>query len=123
MADRKEVNKDFAYYIEGDRLAILYKNQSTGKYESWTGSNVSDGIRIKYTAKYEAAQYYDNNFADDNGVDSGLHIAILEYVKHRLEEDSGRMDKSAYFLQKYRQKISTYSHSKKGARGILLPPM
>ena len=123
MADRKDVNKNFAYYIEGDRFAILDKNQSTGKYESWSGANVSDGIRIKYTAKYEAAQYYDNNFKDDNGVDSGLHVAILEYIKHRLEEDNGDMQKSAYFLQKYRQKIRTYPHSKKGNRGILLPPM
>ena len=64
-----------------------------------------------------------SNFRKDNGVDSGLHVAILEYVKHRLEEDKGDMQKSAYFLQKYRQKVSTYSHSKKGARGILLPPM
>ena len=123
MADRKDVNKDFAYYIEGDRFAVLYKNQSTGKYESWSGVNVSDGIRVKYTSKYEAAQYYDSNFKTDNNVDSGLHIAILEYVKHRLEEDKGDVQKSAYFLQKYRQKVSTYSHSKKGARGILLPPM
>ena len=123
MADRKDVNKDFAYYIEGDRVAILYKNQSNGKYESWTGANVAEGIRIKYTSKYEAAQYYDSNFRTDSGVDSGLHVAILEYIKHRLEEDKGDIQKSAYFLQKYRQKVSTYSHSRKGARGILLPPM
>lgn len=123
MADRKDVNSEFAYYIEGDRVAIIYKNQSNGKYEPWTGANISDGIRIKYTSKYEAAQYYDSNFRTDNGVDSGLHVAILEYVKHRLEEDNGDMQKSAYFLQKYRRKLSTYSHSRKGARGILLPPM
>ena len=123
MADRKDVNSEFAYYIEGDRVAILYKNQSNGKYESWSGSNVSEGIRIKYTSKYEAAQYYDSNFKTDNGVDSGLHVAILEYVKHRLEEDNGDVQKSAYFLQKYRRKVSTYSHSRKGARGILLPQL
>jgi hypothetical protein len=123
MADRKSVNKDFAYYIEGNRYAILYKNQSSGVYEPWSGDNISGGIRILYTSKYEAAQYYESNFEEDNGVDSSLHIAILDYVKSRIEEDLGNLEKSAYFLGKYRQKVGTYTHSKKGARGISLPPM
>lgn len=123
MADRKDVNSRFAYYIEGNRVAIVYRNKSNGKYEPWSGSNVSDGIRIKYTSKYEPAKYFDTNFKDDSGVDSGLHVAILDYVKHRLEEDNGDLQKSAHFFQKYRQKVSAYSHSKKGARGIQLPPM
>ena len=123
MAYLKKVNSDFAYYVEGNRYCILYKNQSSGKYETWTGNNISSGIRIKYTSKYEAAQYYESNFEEDNGVDSSLHIAILEYVKSRLEEDAGNLEKAAYFLSKYRQKVSTHSHSKKGSRGILLPPL
>ena len=123
MANRKTVNSDFSYYFSGDRLALLYQNQSSGKLESWPESDVGDGLRIHYTAKYEAAQYFDNNFRDDLGVDSGLHIAILEFVKHRLEEDLGNIQKSAYFLQKYKQKINTYPHSRKGIRGIKLPPL
>ena len=123
MADRKNVNADFTWYVDDDRLAILYKNQSTGKYEAWSESEVGHGIRVHFTFKYEAAKYYENNFRDDNGVDSGLHIAILEFVKHRLEEDLGNIQKSVYFLQKYKQKISTYPHRRKGARGVKLPPM
>ena len=123
MANRKTVNSDFSYYFSGDRLALLYQNQSSGKLESWSEADVGDGLRIHYTAKYEAAKYFDNNFRDDLGVDSGLQIAILEFIKHRLEEDLGNMQKSAYFLQKYRQKISTYPHSRKGIRGIKLPPL
>ena len=81
MANRKNPNTDFGWYIEGDMIAILYKNASTGVYESWSGSSVEDAIRISYTAKYDAVQYYDNNLKDDNRVDSGLHEALLNYVK------------------------------------------
>ena len=62
MANRKTVNSDFSYYFFGDRLALLYQNQSSGKLESWSEADVGDGLRIHYTAKYEAAKYFDNNF-------------------------------------------------------------
>ena len=84
---------------------------------------IANGYKDTRNQKFDAAQYFDNNFRDDLGVDSGLHIAILEFVKHRLEEDLGNIQKSAYFLQKYKQKISTYPHSRKGTRGIKLPPL
>ena len=42
MADRKDVNSDFVWYVDDDRVAILYKNDSSGKYEPWDGSNVED---------------------------------------------------------------------------------
>lgn len=121
MASRTNVNNDFAYYIQGDELAVLYVNPSNGKYISWSGSDVQDGLRITYTAKYEAVSYYENNLADDNKVDSGLHAALLDYVKSRLEEDMGNMDKSMYYHQKYRNKVRTYPHRKTGQRGIAVP--
>ena len=123
MATRASVNSEFAYYIQGDAIAILYKNQTSGKYDSWSGTSVDDAIRITYTAKYDAVQYYDNNLTDDNRVDSGLHAALLNYVKSRIEEDMGNADKSAYFLQKYRNKVRTYPHRKSGQRGIKLPTL
>ena len=118
MASRKNANSKFGYYIEGNSIAILYKNETTGKYTSWDDETVDEGIRVTYTAKYDAVDYYDNNLADDNMVDSGLHEALLNFVKARLEEDMGNADKSAYFMQKYRNKIRTYPHRKKGQRGI-----
>ena len=121
MANRKNPNTNFGWYIEGDMIAILYKNASTGAYESWRSSTVEDAVRVSYTAKYDAVQYYDNNLKDNNRVDSGLHAALLNYVKSRLEEDMGNYDKSAYFHQKYRNKIRTYPHRKKGQRGIKVP--
>ena len=121
MANRKNPNTNFGWYIEGDMIAILYKNASTGVYESWSGSTVDDAIRIRYSAKYDAVQYYDNNLKDDNRVDSGLHTALLDYVKHRIEEDIGNVDKSTYFYGKYRNKVRTYPHRRSGQRGIKVP--
>ena len=121
MANRTDVNADFTWYNDDDRVAILYRNQSSGKYASWDGSDIEDGIRLHYTAKYEAAKYYDNNLKDDNRVDSGLHTALLDYVKHRIEEDIGNVDKSTYFYGKYRNKVRTYPHRRSGQRGIKVP--
>ena len=73
MADRKDVNSDFVWYVDDDRVAILYKNDSSGKYEPWDGSNVEDGLRISYTSKYDAAKFWEDNFKDNLRVDSGLH--------------------------------------------------
>ena len=119
MANRKSVNNDFAYYIDGDSLIILYKSESTGKYGAWDGTlTIKNGIRMHYTSKYDAVSYYDNNLTDENKVDSGLHTALLNYVKSRLEEDIGNADKASYYLQKYRNKVRTYPHRKSGIRGI-----
>ena len=118
MADRENVNSKFGYYIEGNNLGVLYRNQNTGKMESYSGEDVQEGIRLSYTAKYNAVKYFEDNIADNNKVDSGLHVALLDYVKARLEEDMGNMDKSSYFHQKYRNKVRTYPHRKKGQRGI-----
>ena len=121
MADRENVNSKFGYYIEGNNLGVLYRNQNTGKMESYSGEDVQEGIRLSYTAKYNAVKYFEDNIADNNKVDSGLHVALLDYVKARLEEDMGNADKSMYFKSKYRNKIKSYPHSKKGQRGLKVP--
>ena len=105
MSSRATVNSDFAYYIDGDSLIIVYKDDSSGKYGTWGGDTVQDGIRIHFTSKYNAVTYYDNNLVDENKVDSGLHAALLDYVKSRIEEDNGNPDKSAYFQQNIEIKL------------------
>lgn len=121
MANRKNVNSNFVWYVDDDRLAVLYKNTFTGEYEPWDGDRILGGIRIDYISKYDAANFFDDDFKDDLRVDSGLHVAILDYVKHRLEEDLENLQKSTYFLEKYRKKISSYPHRRKGERGIKVP--
>lgn len=121
MSNIENANAKFGYYIEGNQLGILHRNADTGKMESYSGQDVQEGIRVSYTAKYNAVKYYDDNIADNNKVDSGLHVALLDYVKARLEEDMGNVDKSMYFKSKYRNKIKTYPHSKKGQRGLKVP--
>ena len=100
MSDRTNVNGSFGYYINGNQLIVVSRND---------------------TSKYIAANYYDDNLADNNKVDSGLHEALLNYVKSRLEEDMGNVDKSMYYKSKYRNKVRTYPHRKKGLRGLKVP--
>ena len=120
---RKDVNGRFSYYIQGDELALLYKNQTTGKYGTWNGDDVPSGIRYTAVAIYSPLETFNDDLFDINRIDSGLHALILDYVKSRLEEDNGAIDKSSYFLQKYRNKVRKYPHRKGGKRGIKFPPL
>ena len=120
---RKDVNGKFAYYIQGDELALLYKNQTTGKYGTWNGDDVPSGIRYTAVAIYSPLETFGDDLFDINRIDSSLHALILDYVKSRLEEDNGAIDKSSYFLQKYRNKVRKYPHRKGGKRGIKFPPL
>lgn len=121
MSDRTNVNGSFGYYINGNQLIVVSRNEDTGKLETYSGETIRLGLRINCTSKYIAANYYDDNLADNNKVDSGLHEALLNYVKSRLEEDMGNVDKSMYYKSKYRNKVRTYPHRKKGLRGLKVP--
>ena len=120
---RKGVNGKFAYYIQGNELALLYRNQSTGQYGTWSGNTVANGIRYTAIAIYSPLQTFEDDLFDINRIDSGLHALVLDYVKSRLEEDNGAMDKSSYFLQKYKNKVRKYPHRKSGKRGLKFPPL
>ena len=74
MSDRTNVNGSFGYYINGNQLIIVHRNEDTGKLETYNGLSVPRGVRINCTSKYIAANYYDDNLADNNKVDSGYTL-------------------------------------------------
>ena len=81
------------------------------------------GIRIVYHSKYPEANSVDNDLTNDCGVDSGLHNAILCYVKSRLYEDLGDFKSAQYFRQMYELKVKRYPLRKSGVRGLSVPKL
>tara|TARA_Y100000004_G_scaffold163411_1_gene192779 strand:- start:652 stop:1059 length:408 start_codon:yes stop_codon:yes gene_type:complete len=124
-------NDYFAWYNDDDRLAIVSKvltndvSDSTettlDKYDTYTGSSVTNGIRIHFHAKYGQVSQITDDLRADSGVDTSLHPAIIDYVKSRLLEDAGDLQRAAYYKAKYERTIKQYPHRKSGIRTLSVP--
>ena len=69
MANRNTPNSSFAWYNDDDRLAVVVKQASSsstqgttsGEYDTFLDSTVTDGLRLVMHAKYEKL----SNLTDD----------------------------------------------------------
>jgi|TARA_Y100000310_G_scaffold333642_1_gene411601 hypothetical protein len=112
-----------SYYIQGDKIAIMEK--VNGEWESFTES-VANGLRLHYHSKYTQISTGDSLDIDEDlfehcGVDSGIQMAIIDYVKARILEDKGGFDKAMYFMNRYNNTIKKYPHRREGRRSIYVP--
>jgi hypothetical protein len=128
MAKRDYPNNSFAWYNDDDKLGILCLDTSSTsgektkeKYDSYSDSTVPDGIRIHYHAKYGKVENVEDDLKKDIGVDSGMHSAVVCYVKSRLYEDLGQFEQAQYFRQMYEMKIKKYPSRKSGVRTLSVP--
>ena len=133
MATNKRTypNNYFAWYNDDNRLAIVNKITSTdddegfksGEYDTYSDSTISDGLKIYYHAKYPKVTSVDNDIYRDLKLDSGLHPSIVCYVKARIFEDAGDLQKSQYFRQMYEKTMKQYPSRKSGVRSLSVPKL
>ena len=132
MATNKRTypNDYFAWYNDDKRLAIvaLDTTVSSGertkeKYDTYQGSDVSAGIRITYKSKYGTIDAQSEDLKTDAGLDSGLHPAVLCYVKGRMFEDAGDLQKAQYFRGMYDKMMRQYPLRKSGVRTLSVTKM
>jgi hypothetical protein len=130
MATNKRTypNTYFAWYNDDDRLAILTQDTTSTsaestkeKYDTYQGSDVTNGIRITFHSKYEEVTAVDNDLKTHAGLDSSLHNAALCYIKSRLFEDIGDLQKAQYFMTMYTQKIKKHKGRRSGVRFLSVP--
>ena len=128
MAKRDFPNNYFAWYNDDDRLAILCidTTASSGentreRYDTYQDGDVTDGIRLTFHSKYEELSDITHNLKTNGGLDSALHTAVLCYVKSRLFEDLGDLQKAQYFRQMYEMKIRKHRSRRAGVRGLSVP--
>ena len=121
-------NTYFAWYNDDDRLAILTQDTTSTsaestkeKYDTYQGSDVTNGIRITFHSKYEEVTAVDNDLKTHAGLDSSLHNAALCYIKSRLFEDIGDLQKAQYFMTMYTQKIKKHKGRRSGVRFLSVP--
>ena len=122
--------KQYAYYIEGNRLAIVEKDTSfTDNVDNkefgpgvarqeWKSpqSNVTDGIELKYT------NTPGDDLEDENSVidlPSYLAKALVYYVKSKLAEDERNIEYKEYYIREFRRIMEKHESNKiKGIRVI-----
>ena len=120
--------KQYAYYLEGNRIAIVEKDTSFSNNvdnkefgpgvarQEWKSpmSDVADGIELKYT------NAPGDDIEDENSIidlPSYLAKALVYYVKARLAEDAMEIELKEYFLKEFRRIMEKHQSSKiKGIR-------
>ena len=114
----KDTAKTLFWFIDEERVGIVEKEtseDSTGKmlteYKSPTIS-IGMGLRIRYKSNYRPVSKSNQDLDGHCGLHESLHPALVCYVKARLFEDAGDMEKSQYFRQMYELTIRKFPDSR-----------
>ena len=130
MATNKRTypNSYFAWYNDDNRVAILAQDttatsgeRTTERYDTYQGDDVSSGLRITFHSKYETVSAVTENLKTNIGLDSGLHPSVVCYIKSRMFEDVGDIQKAQYFKQMYDKMVKQYPLRKTGVRHLSVP--
>ena len=131
MAKRDTPNSYFAWYNDDDRLAVVVrqgnsdssKGTTSGEYDTFLDSTVTDGLRLVIHSKYETLSNLTEDLQTNGKLDSTMHAFVLDYVKSRMLEDMGQVEPSQYFRTKYENGIQKKPTRKSGVRTLLVPEL
>ena len=98
-------------------------NEGASSEVTWISLFIDDGLRITYHSKYEdiTTGNLTSELNSTHGVDTGMQNALLCYVKARLYEDQGDMQKAQYFRAMYNKQVKQYPSRKSGVRQLAVP--
>ena len=132
MAKRNYPNDYFAWYNDDKRLAVLCLDTTSTsgertkeKYDTYQDADVSNGLRLTYHSKYEAVTTSSlaSELSTTNGVDTGMQDLISCFIKARLYEDMGDLEKAQYYRKIYELELRQYPSRKSGVRVLSVPHM
>ena len=113
--------KQFAYYFDDERIALVKENNTNGEYDS-INTSISpvdnNYLQIYYHARYNTITDLTQHINTDIGLPPGLSTALVYYVKYRLAEDENDLRLAGYYWKKFQIKIKQYPYRKSGVRGI-----
>ena len=131
MAKRDTPNSYYAWYNDDDRLAIVERKTSStdakgvtaGEYDTYTDSTVTDGIKMTIHSKYETAVNLTDDLQTTCGLNELMHPHVLEYVKARILEDMGDLEKASFFKSKYDSGIMKKPTRRSSVRTLSVPKL
>tara|TARA_R110000765_G_scaffold319767_1_gene411835 strand:- start:18 stop:416 length:399 start_codon:yes stop_codon:yes gene_type:complete len=130
MATEKRTypNSNFAWYNDDNRLAIVCQDNTAvsgestqEKYDTYQDADVTAGLRITYSSKFETVDAQADDLKTNIGLDSGLHTSVVCYLKARMFEDMGDLQRAQYFRAMYEKMMKQYPTKKSGVRALAVP--
>ena len=98
-------------------------DSNTNETGTFTSLFIDNGLRITYTAKYGTIDAQTEDLKTEAGLDSGLHPAVVCYIKGRMFEDAGDVQRAQYFRAMYDKMVKQYPLRKSGVRTLSVPRM
>ena len=129
MAKRDTPNTYFAWYNDDDRLAVVVRQEdsdsskgtTSGEYDTYLDSTVSNGIQLTIHSKYEELTEVTDDLQVTGKLDSVMHTYVLDYVKSRLLEDMGQIEQSQYYRKRFEIGVARKPSRKSGVRSLSVP--
>ena len=120
---KSHISNNMAYYFDDNRIAIVEANNGEWKSIQTSITNSSDEsldqrMVIHYHQRYVRVSNLEQDINVDIGLKYGLHLALLDYVRMRLEEDGNDLQRSNYYFGRFNNRIKRYPYRKAAVRGI-----
>lgn len=96
-------------------------NEGASSGVTFTSLFIDNGLRITYHSKYVTIDAQGEDLKTDAGLDSGLHPMVVCYIKARMFEDAGDLERANYFRQMYEKGVHQYPLRKSGVRALAVP--
>ena len=112
--------------VTGETTFTMTRSSSdsnTNETGTFTSLFIDNGLRITYTAKYATIDAVTEDLKTTAGLDSGLHPAVVCYIKARMFEDAGDLQRAQYFKLMYEKKMNQYPLRKSGVRTLSVPKL
>ena len=124
--------KDYAYYIEGNEIAIIEKdvsfdNDVTSKEygpgasrSKWVSPKLTviDGLEIKYV---QSGTKHLQDESSELDLPPYIAKALVYYVKAKFAEDAGELKLKMYFDREFKKMIEKHENSKISGMRIVSP--
>ena len=130
MANRTYPNSNFAWYNDDNRIAIVARDDTSTsgertkeKYDTYQDDDVTGGLRITTNSRFDYVDSQSDNLKTDIGLDTGFHAFVICYMKARLYEDIGDLQKAQYFKTMYEKMVRQYPSRKSGVRALSVPKL
>jgi hypothetical protein len=119
------IRNQIAYYFDDDRIAIVQNNKTTGEWDSISEVITNNAnldfdhrLRVTYHARYGPITGLEQDINTDIGLKYGLHLALIDYVRSRLEEDNGDLQKASFYFGRFTKRIKQFPYRKSAVRSI-----
>ena len=117
--------RKFAYRKNGDNIALFERivsedtTDGINYTEEWNtpDTDLTFGLLVEYSGTITSP----TSETSDVDVSRMIALAIIDYVKYRMLEESGNEKRAMYYYGKFLNKIAREYTNKSGGIGMIMP--